>query len=519
MTTDLTAVSAQDGTAAFPSSPLALLRHSAPDSTALTSSGQNPITYAELSIIVAALSSRLAEIGIGAGSRIVTALGDGPLSAAMTLSVVTIGTCCPLKANTTRPELCHLFSRLSPSALIVEDGVFSAAASVASQMGVTILRVATAQGELGRAQITGEASPEIAGSDRAGLPGYGLVLQTSGTTGVGKLVPLPWKTMHAAASATARAYALTARDRRLNITPLTHIQGAVGSLLATLVSGGSIVLAAVPEYEALPQVLDELAVTWFSASPVQHRQILAGTAGRRFRSLRFVRVGSSALSRSLRRQLERFYRVPVVESYGMTEAHQIASTALPPAPPRQGLVATGSEVAICTDDGCLTREPGHRGELVVRGSNVAAAYLAPAAVDADQFANGWFHTGDQGEFLHDRSFRITGRVDELINRGGCMISPIEIEEALLKHPHIADAGAFALPHRVLGQQLAVAVVVNTAEPTSATAIRDFLRTLLSPRKLPDQVVFCDRLPSTDNGKVSRVALSARWTGEEEQDAV
>ena len=491
-------------------SPLALLTQRDPESVALVSADGCLITYAVLAATVKAFSSRMSKLGIHDGCPIVTALGHGPLAAAATLSAIASGTCCPVRSDFRAPELRRLFLRVRPSVLLVEEGVSSAAVAVAAEMGVATLYLAGGDKDLTASRITSDGRLPQA-SSRTALRGSSLLLQTSGTTGVEKLVPISWPTISAAARATATAYELTQRDRRLNVSHLAHVQGIVGCLLAALVSGGSVVLA--PAFTSggvpasVPAMLDKHGVTWFSATPAQHADILATACRMPFDSLRFVRVGASILSPSLKKQLEDFYQVPIIEGYGMTEASQIASTPLPPSVPREGLVPTGSEVAIRSGEGGVSREPGRRGELLVRGSNVASRYMGSATGYTSLCEHGWLRTGDEGEFLPDGSFRITGRLKDLINRRGSMISPVEVEEALMTHAAVADAGAFGLPHAVLGEQLAVAVVLKAGETVSCASIRDFLRALLSPTKLPDQVVFCDRLPRTWNGKVSRAALA------------
>jgi acyl-CoA synthetase (AMP-forming)/AMP-acid ligase II/acyl carrier protein len=332
----------------------------------------------------------------------------------------------------------------------------------------------------------------------------GLLLATSGTTGTAKLAVIPWPVMYAGALASVRAYGLTARDRRLNIMPQFHIQGLVGSVLASLACGGSVTCApAFTPAEVTRSWLD--GVTWFSASPAMHQQIL-DAADPRWRpgdALRFVRSGSAGLPVQLRERLEAVYRVPVVESYGMTEAHQIASSPLPPHT-AVGLVATGSEVAIEVGPGQVTTEPGRRGQILVRGDNVVSRYIPD---DPTAFAGGWFRTGDQGELAADGSIRLTGRLRELIIRGGENITPLEVEEVLRAYPGVRDACVAGIPDPVLGERVAAAVVMTGSDPAGTAALRSFAARRLAPFKVPEIILSYRELPVTGSGKVARAEIA------------
>ncbi len=225
--------------------------------------------------------------------------------------------------------------------------------------------------------------------------------------------------------------------------------------------------------------------TWYTAVPTMHQAIL-GLAARNREiiargRLRFIRSSSASLPPQVMEALETAFGVPVIESYGMTEAaHQMASNPLPPRPHFAGSVgiAAGPEIAIMDDEGNILK-PGELGEIVIRGRNVTAGYENNPDANATAFTNGWFRTGDQG-FLDEHGYlRLTGRLKELINRGGEKISPIEVDTVLMDHPAVAQALTFAMPHDKLGEEVACAVVLREGQAATDHELRDFAGTRVS----------------------------------------
>jgi acyl-CoA synthetase (AMP-forming)/AMP-acid ligase II len=207
-------------------------------------------------------------------------------------------------------------------------------------------------------------------------------------------------------------------------------------------------------------------------------------------------------------ELEQTFGVPVIESYGMTEAaHQMASNPLPPAMRKPGSVGlpAGPAMRIMDDEGHLL-PAGATGEIVIRGSNVTTGYANHPQANEAAFTNGWFRTGDRGRTDADGYFYITGRTKELINRGGEKISPREIDEVLLEHPGVAQAIAFAVPHRSLGEDVAAAIVLRQAANVSEQELRAFAFSRLAAFKVPSQIVFIDAIPQGPTGKLQRIGL-------------
>ena len=209
--------------------------------------------------------------------------------------------------------------------------------------------------------------------------------------------------------------------------------------------------------------------------------------------------------------LEATFGVPVIEAYGMTEAsHQMASNPLPPREHFAGAVglAAGPEIAIMDEAGALL-PAGEIGEVVIRGRNVTAGYEANPTANAGAFTDGWFRTGDQGALDDQGYLRLTGRLKEQINRGGEKISPLEVDTVLMDHPSVAQCVTFAMPHRMLGEDVAAAVVLKPGTACTEHELRDFAAAHLAPFKVPRKVVFLDEIPKGATGKLQRIGLAEK----------
>jgi acyl-CoA synthetase (AMP-forming)/AMP-acid ligase II len=260
-------------------------------------------------------------------------------------------------------------------------------------------------------------------------------------------------------------YALTGNDVALCVMPLFHVHGLVASTLSTLLSGGAV---AVPgKFNALSfwRTVRDTNATWYSAVPTIHNLLLSRAGDERpagSECLRFIRSCSAALPPEMMDRMEKVFGAPVLEAYGMTEAsHQMASNPQPPAARKGGSVGpgTGVRIGIMDEAGALLPD-GERGEVVIQGPNVVSGYENNPEANAKSFTNGWFRTGDQGFLDEDGYLRLTGRLKELINRGGEKIGPREIDEVLLTHPAVAEAVCFGVPHPSWGEEVAAAVVLK-----------------------------------------------------------
>lgn len=430
--------------------------------------------------------------------------------AAVFLSVAAGAVCAPLNPAYREAEFDYYLSDLGPQAIIVERGAAPAAIAAAEARGIKILYLQPLEKEpAGSFCMEGPAEGPFEAAEAGDVA---LVLHTSGTTSRPKQAPLTGANLCHSARNIARALELTAADRCLNVMPLFHIHGLAAAVLASLSSGASVVCT--PGFYAprFFEWLDEFEATWYTAVPTMHQAILARAGGEARRpSLRFIRSCSAALAPQVMTELESVFSVPVIESYGMTEAaHQMASNPLPPGQRKPGSVgrAAGPEIAIMDQAGGLLG-PCQTGEIVIRGPNVTAGYASNPEANQSAFCGGWFRTGDQGRLDEEGYLFISGRTKEIINRGGEKISPREVDEALLEHAAVAQALAFAIPDTRLGEEVAAAVVLKPGAAATEAGLREFASQRLADFKVPRRIVLLDEIPKGPTGKPQRIGLAAR----------
>ena len=495
----------------------------APDAPAICAPGRRPLSYRGLWLQVSEAAGALGRMGPGRGDRVALVLPNGPEMAVAFLAAASCATCAPLNPAYRADEFAFYLSDLQAKAVIVPDGAPSPVIAVARELGITVLGLRPRlDAEAGVFELTGPCVREVAEPIWAEPHGVALVLHTSGTTSRPKIVPLSHANVCASAHSVRAALELTPADRCLNVMPLFHIHGLAAALLASLAAGGSVVCA--PGFYA-PDLLDWLArerATWYTAVPSMHQAILARAAAAREAiarlSLRFIRSCSSALPPQVMAELEEAFGVPVIEAYGMTEAaHQIASNPLPPRVRKPGCVgvAAGPEVAIMDEGGHLLPAE-ETGEIVIRGASVTAGYENNPQANPQAFTHGWFRTGDQGRLDAEGYLFITGRLKEIVNRGGEKVSPREVDEVLLQHPAVAQAVTFAMPHRQLGEEVAAAIVLRDRAVATEEAIQEFAARRLADFKVPRRVVFLEEIPKGPTGKLQRIGLAARLNLTSEQ---
>ena len=469
-------------------------------------------TYGELRELVSATAETLGRGGIGRGDPVALVLDNGPHMAAAFVAVASAAAAAPLHPGLREREFRESLESLAAKALIVEENSDTPAASAARELGVPVLPLERT-GPAGEFRLGSGPAGTAARPGPAGSGDTALLLHTSGTTSRPKLVPLSQANLARSARNIATSLRLEPSDKCLNIMPLFHIHGLMGALLSSLGAGATV--AASPGFQPMRffKWVEELRPTWYSAVPTMHQAILqrarrnlSTAAGSGFR---LVRSSSAALPPSVLKSLEGRFDCPVIESYGMTEAsHQMASNPLPPGERKPGTVgiAAGPDIAVMGPSADLLPH-GDTGELVIRGPSVTAGYLDNPEANANAFTGGWFRTGDQG--LRDEAgyYTITGRLKELINRGGEKISPREIDEVLLEHPSVAQAVAFAAPHRKLGEEVGAAVVLEDGASLTQRQLRDFAAERLAAYKVPRLVVFVEAIPKGPSGKLKRVGLA------------
>jgi acyl-CoA synthetase (AMP-forming)/AMP-acid ligase II len=496
-----------------------LLDRGAQDAVALTAPGGVPLTFGALRILVDSTVERLNAIGIGRGDRVAIVLPNGPAMATAFLAVAAGCASAPLNPAYRADEFEFYLNDLNARGLIVEAGSDSPAVEVARKLGVRIIElVSRPERGAGFFELVAEAGAE---GVRAQAPGaaqaddVALVLHTSGTTSRPKIVPLSQTNVWASARNIREFLSLGPTDRGLNIMPLFHIHGLIAGITAPLSAGGQV--CCTPGFNALRffSWMEESRPTWYTAVPTMHQAILSRAGSNRAvieaNPLRFIRSSSSAMPTQVIREIEEVFGAPLVESYGMTEAaHQMAANPLPPQARKPGTVgiAAGPEVAIMDASGRLLAA-GETGEVVIRGENVTRGYESNPKANAEAFTDGWFRTGDQGVMDDEGYLTITGRLKEIINRGGEKVSPREVDEVLMDHPAVAQVVTFAIPHDKLGEEVGAAVVLREGASLTDRELRDFASKRLADFKVPRKILFLDEIPKGATGKLQRIGLAQK----------
>ena len=492
-----------------------LLRTGTPDDVAFSAPNRPDLTYDGLRQHAQATVAALNDRGIGRGDRVAIVLPNGPEMASAFVSIAAGATTAPLNPAYRQPEFEFYLSDLGAKALVVAEGDDTPARTAATTLGIRVLEIAhDPASPAGTFRFASEPATAPAGHPGLATPDdIALLLHTSGTTSRPKLVPLLHRNVCATAEHIRRTLRLEPADRCLNVMPLFHIHGLMACVLSTLHAGGSVYCA--PGFNALKVFawLADADPTWYSAVPTMHQTILARAARNRDivarLRLRFIRSSSAALPTRVMAELEDLFAAPVVEAYAMTEAaHQMTCNPLPPAPRKPGTVgiAAGPEVSVMDPTGNHLA-PGDEGEIVIRGPNVTPGYENNETANREAFTHGWFRTGDQGFRDPDGYLTITGRLKEIINRGGEKISPREVDEVLMDHPAVQQVVTFAMPHPKLGEEVAAAVVLRDGAEADQAAIRDFAAERLAGFKVPRKVVILDEIPKGPTGKLRRIGLA------------
>lgn len=350
-----------------------------------------------------------------------------------------------------------------------------------------------------------------------------MIMFTGGTTGVPKMVPWTRANIAASVRAIVAGYELGPRDATVAVMPLYHGHGLLAALLATLASGGTVLLPARGRFSAHTfwDDIGTVRATWYTAVPTIHQILLerartehpGGT-----RPLRFIRSCSAPLTAETAQALQDVFSAPVVCAFGMTEAtHQVATTSIgaagngenPAATP--GLVgrSTGPEIRIVGPDG----EPAPAeavGEVWLRGPTVVRGYLGDPAITAANFTDGWLRTGDLGSLSPDGELTIRGRIKELINRGGEKISPEHVEGILAGHPDVLEVAVLGVADKMYGESVAAVIVPRGSASPSSAELTEFCRGRLAPFEVPATFQLASELPHTAKGSLDRRAVAEQF---------
>ncbi|MBL8333322.1 MAG: AMP-binding protein [Rubrivivax sp.] len=495
----------------------ALLAPVAADARAISAPSRPPLTHGELRALIERTLATLNGLGIGRNDRVAIVLPNGPEMASCFLACASGVTSAPLNPAYRADEFEFYLSDLKAKALVVEQGSTSPAVEVARKLGIRLLELRP-QDKAGDFVLV---DPAGAGGTAAAQGGYAqpgdesMLLHTSGTTSRPKIVPLTQANLAASAVNIRDTLRFTAADVGLNIMPLFHIHGLIAGVMAPLAAGSQVFCT--PGFNALKFFawMDEAAPTWYTAVPTMHQAIIARASKNldviARHPLRFMRSSSSSMPPQVIAELEAIFKAPLVEAYGMTEAtHQMCSNPLPPGVRKPGSVGlpAGPEVAIMDEQGQLLPR-GAIGEIVIRGANVTPGYENNPKANAEAFTHGWFRTGDQGQMDAEGYVSLTGRLKEIINRGGEKVSPREIDEILMDHPAVAQVVCFGMPHPKLGEEVAAAVVLREGQQATERELQAFVSARAAEFKVPKKILLMDEIPKGATGKLQRIGLAAK----------
>jgi acyl-CoA synthetase (AMP-forming)/AMP-acid ligase II len=487
-----------------------------PEAIAISAPGRNPLTYGRLSTFMNEIVKQLNDLGFGRNDRLAIVLPNGPEMAVAFLTVSTCATSAPLNSGYRESEFDFYFTDLHAKALIVQSGIDSPARKAAKAKNIPIIELSPKiESEAGIFMLSCEETSDVNNEGFAQSEDVALVLHTSGTTSRPKLVPLTQANLYQSAQNIQATLQLSQADSCLNVMPLFHIHGLIGVLLSSVTAGASVFCSSGFIESKFFEWLQECQPTWYSAVPTMHQAILNRANSHldiieKF-PLRFIRSSSASLPPIVMQALENMFKVPMIEAYGMTEAsHQMASNPLPPLERKPGSVgmASGPEVAVMDEAGKLLQSD-NTGEIVIQGANVMKGYENNPEANKSAFTEGWFRTGDQGYLDSNGYLFITGRLKEIINRGGEKISPREVDEELIKHPAVAQAVTFAVPHPRLGEDVAAAVVLREDKTVDEKELRQLIFNKLADFKVPSQILIVDEIPKGPTGKLQRIGLDKK----------
>lgn len=483
---------------------LLFLQGQDPDHNAIECPGMQPLTYHGLREHVRSVVRILNAGGFHRNDRIVIVLPAGPEAAVLSIAVMAGFTALSLNPQSRQEEFQRIFQRVEVKAVIIRKGFTPAAEAAAHSIGIPVIRLVPDMVIAGKFTLEPGNAPE--GNEPEFATGTDTVniLLTSGTTAEPKLVSTPQKNVCAGRKRQSDALRISPADRCLHIIPYYHGAGIGLPLLGVLSCGGTVICTR----EFIPSDFFSLLTTshptFYTAVPAIHQEIFRNLKkippeDLKDNSLRFLLSSASPLSADLSRDLESLLGVPVIEMYATSEAGTI-SINYPPKPGSVGLPVIDSIAILDENNNHLGRFA--RGEIAVQGNTVVTGYEGAAEETASVFRNGWYRTGDSGYIDGEGYLFLTGRIRELINKGGEKISPEEIDAAITRCAGVRDAMAFGIPDPVLGEDIA-ALVVLSDPAVSEPALRQELLDRLTPSKIPRRICFVEEIPRTPSGKPLR----------------
>jgi acyl-CoA synthetase (AMP-forming)/AMP-acid ligase II len=470
------------------------------------------LTYAQLKRDSEELGRHLAAQGLAKGDKVALLLHNGYQAARLLIGVMYAGyTVTPLNLLAQPAQLGYVLEHSDAKLVFTSAGLVpqlsAALENILNKIKYLII-------DPDADSILKGVTPAAAALHAVGEDDDALLMYTSGTTGKPKGCVLSHRSVAAGGEYTSAAHALTRDDRVLCAMPLYHINGQIVTAVAPLVHGGSVVMPHRFSASGYWELVSKYRCTWINVVPTMIAYLLNGAdpreKGLAVGQVKFCRSASAPLPPDLHRAFEKKFGIGIIETFGMTETNAPCFTnPLAPAKRKIGSPgpAYGNEAKIIDPATGKTLPAGTAGEIMVRGDNVMTCYYKdPEATAKTLEPDGWMHTGDVGYFDADGFLFVTGRIKELIIKGGENIAPREIDEALLKHPAVLEAAAVGIPDANYGQEIMACVVLKPGASCSIEELADFARRELGKFKTPKVIKLVTELPKGPSGKVQRLKL-------------
>ena len=486
-----------------------------PDHPAVVSSNFSPLSYRELQYQIEEISAGLRLAGFDRNARIVVALPSGPRAALAIVAVACSAVAVPLNPKLTLAEIESCLAVLRPDAILLLRDDNSVARRVAEREGLTTIEAIPAKEDKLGFEIVVPHIRAAAQPDEPNEPdpdAVAFIHQTSATASEPKLIPFSHRNMLAAAARFQAWFKLTPQDRCLSVIPVHYGHGLKQTVFTPLLTGGTVAFPANASEFDYSEWFVTLKPTWFTGGPTLHHLIFDQTKtkanAKTIHSLRFILTGGASFQQDIHQGLQHALGVPVLEYYGSSEFAWASANLPPPGPCKLGTcgIPWPDTVIIVGEDGRRVAI-GEQGEVLVRGPTVTSGYLDAPELNRASFVDGCLKTGDIGSLDEEGFLILHGRQKDLINRGGEKVWPIEIDDALMRHPAIAEAAAFPMPHPRLGEDVAAAVVLRPGEAATPVELRRYLGQQLASFKVPRRIIILNQLPKGVTGKVLRRRLS------------
>ncbi len=480
-------------------------------SLSIISEERSPLKIKQLNDVLLKNSKSLKYLDITKKNTVAIVLDNGLDFVVSFLSVINNCISAPLNPNYSIGEFEFYYGDLKPKLIITNFDEKHPSVVVAKKNNIKIIKISNCLLEVSSIK---KINKDKIKKNIPTTKDIAIILHTSGTTSKPKMVPLNHENLLSSSDNISKTLKLKTKDKNIILMPSFHIHGIVASILAPLYAGSQIVV--LPKFNVLTfySYLDKYNPTWFTAVPTMLQSIKDRSKNNlniiKNCKLRFIRSSSASLPVPILKDIEKIFGVPVIESYGMTEAaHQMTSNLLPPKKREVGSVGfpVGIKVRIFKDKNDL--QIGEVGEVIIKGKSVFKGYIAKPHTNASSFINGWFRTGDLGYFNKEGSLFITGRIKEIINRGGEKISPKEVDDVFMKNIKIEKAVAFSIKHEKLGEDICLAVVLKKGKKCSSSELKEFARNKLANFKIPKKIYFLDEIPTGATGKMQRIGLAKK----------